>query len=85
MKMLSARHDKPVNQAFCGVRKCYLVKLPEFGASLLILKRDQKRAVDLLDYPCDLLSHVPVRVNSSGIHNLHSLSYNTAIPPSTSA
>ena len=41
--MLSARHDKPVNQAFCGVRKCYLVKLPEFGASLLILKRDPRR------------------------------------------
>ena len=38
--MFSARHDKPVKQAFCGVRKCYLVKPTEFGSSLLILKRD---------------------------------------------
>ena len=34
-------HDKPVNQAFWGVVKCYLVKPTEFGPSLLILKRDK--------------------------------------------
>lgn len=38
--MFSTRHDKPVNQAFWGVRKCYLVKPTEFRPSLLILKRE---------------------------------------------
>ena len=40
-KMFSARHDKPVNQAFWGVVKCYLVEPTEFGPSLLILERDK--------------------------------------------